>query len=186
MRKLSLLLCLALSFVACHRAAISETAVTGDIRITAPFTQPSGQNGQLYLSNGRLRVEFGPWVTVYIVSERKGWQWFPHLKQYVDIGEKQVSTYMPRLSNGSPCPNSQSPARCQMFARENVGGRQATRWLLVNQHGEPAHLWTDDQLGIALRWEIEEVTYEVSDIYETKIVDKMFELPAGYTKATLP
>jgi hypothetical protein len=69
-----------------------------------------------------------------------------------------------------------------MVVREQLGGRQATKWLLVNQHGEPVYLWTDDQLGIALRWEIENVTYEVTGIHETDATEKMFEVPAGYTE----
>lgn len=122
-------------------------------------------------------------VTVYIVDQKKGWEMFSQSKQYVVIGEKQVSTYLPALTDGSPCPNSLRPTQCKMLAKENVRGRQATKWLLVNQHGEPVHLWTDDQLGIALRWEIENVTYEVSGVHETNVADNMFELPGGYAQA---
>ena len=122
-------------------------------------------------------------VTVYIASQQKGWQLFPEAKLYLDIGEKQVSTFLPRLTNGSPCPNTQHPADCKMLVKESMGGRQATKWLLINQHGEPVYVWTDNELGIALRWEIENVTYEVSGIHETTVSDSMFELPSGYTPA---
>jgi hypothetical protein len=108
---------------------------------------------------------------------------FPDSKEYVDVEEKQVSTYLPPLTNGSPCPKSDHPLECKMLAKETLGGRQGTKWLLVNQHGEPVYLWTDDQLGIALRWEIENVTYEVSGVHEAKIADNMFRLPDGYTQA---
>jgi hypothetical protein len=83
-------------------------------------------------------------VTVYLANEQRGWLMFPEMRQYVDIGEKQVSTYLPHLTNRSPCPNSERPKECSMLGRESVGGRQATKWQLVNQHGEPVYLWTDD------------------------------------------
>jgi hypothetical protein len=184
MRKVSFLIwSLALPFGSCRKPATPGAAFAADFRMTTPFTQPAVHEGQLYLSNGRLRAEFGSLVTVYIVSQHKGWQMFPDLKQYLDVGEKQVSTYLPPLTNGSPCPKSERPADCKMLRKEVLGGRQSTKWLLVNQHGEPVYLWTDDQLGIALRWEIENTTYEVSGIREAKIADDMFSLPAGYSQA---
>jgi hypothetical protein len=67
-----------------------------------------------------------------------------------------------------------------MLGKEIVGGRQANKWSRVNQRGEPVYLWTDDQLGIALRLEIENVTYEVSGIRQRKIANSMFELPGDY------
>jgi hypothetical protein len=183
MYKLTFLLFLSLQVVGCRNSATSEAAFTGNIRMTTPFTQPSVHDGRLYLSNGRLRVELGALVLVYIVSKHSGWEMFPQLKQYIDIGEKQVSTYLPPLINGSPCPHSDRPAECRMLGKYTVGGRQATKWSAVNQHGEPVYLWTDDQLGIALRLEIENVMYEVSSIHQTKVANSMFELPAGYTQA---
>jgi hypothetical protein len=151
--------------------------------MVTPFAQPSVLDGHVFLSNGRLRVEFGPMVTVYLANEQRGWLMFPAMRQYVDIGEKQVSTYLPHLTNGSPCPNSERPNECGMLGRESVGGRQATKWRLVNQHGEPVYLWTDDQIGLALRWKIENVTYEVARIHETSVADNMFQLPGGYEQA---
>lgn len=179
-----LILLIVLPFGGCNkRRSAANAAFTGDVRIVAPFAQPSVNNGHIFLSNGRLRVELGPMVLVYIVKQGKGWEMFPQLKQYVEIGEKQISTYLPSLTNGSPCLNSERPAQCKMLRRESVSGRQATKWLLVNQHSVPVYLWTDDQIGIALRWQIENVTYEVSGIREGSVADKAFELPAGYTLA---
>jgi hypothetical protein len=34
--------------------------------------------GKLYLSKGRLRVDLGPMVDVYIVEKKKGWRMFPN------------------------------------------------------------------------------------------------------------
>jgi len=182
MRHFSLtLLLLILPLGSCKKD--SDSAFTGDLRMVTAFTQPSVQTGRLYLSKGRLRVDFGSMITIYITEQQKGWQIFPGLKQYVDIGEKQVSTFWPHLTNGSPCPSSQRPSECKLVAKENIGVRPATKWELVNQHNERIRLWTDDQIGVALRWEIGNVTYELSGIHETKVVDDFFELPAGYSKA---
>jgi hypothetical protein len=133
------------------------------------------------MSNGRLRVDLGVMTDVYIVAQKKGWRIFTAGKQYSYIGEKQVSMYLPPMSNGSPCPNSHIPMSCKMLAKENVDGRPATKWEAMNQHGERVFLWTDDELEVALRLEIENVTYELRNIREGRVPDSMFELPADYT-----
>jgi hypothetical protein len=108
---------------------------------------------------------------------------FPQLKQY--LGEKQVSTYLPQMTNGSPCPASVHPSECRMLGKENVDGRKATKWELVNQHGVHIYLWTDDQLEVAVRWHIENVTYDLTGIHEGSVPDSMFELPHGYAKTDM-
>lgn len=153
---------------------------TGDVRMVTPFTQPSVNNGKLYLSRGRLRVDMGPMTDIYIVAQKKGWRIFAAGKQYSNIGEKQVSTYMPPMTAGSPCPNADIPSACKMVDRENLDGRAATKWDVVSQHGEHVYLWTDDKLEVALRWEIENVTYELKNIHETELGGSMFELPPNY------
>ena len=184
MRKVGfLLLFLTPVFGGCTRKRDnSEREFTAKIRMVTPFTQPSVQTGKLYMSKGRLRVELGPMAIVYIVNQRRGWEMFPEGKEYFDIGEKQVSTYLPHLTNGSPCPNVELPPACKMLAKEDIQGRWSTKWELVNQHAERIYLWTDDQLGIAARWHIENVTYDLTEIHEGGVADNMFELPAGYTK----
>jgi hypothetical protein len=124
-------------------------------------------------------------AVVYIISQKKGWQMFPQLKQYLDIGEKQVSTYLPEMTNGSPCRASAAPSECKMVGKENINGRKATKWELVNQHGVHIYLWTDDQLKIAVRWHIENVTYDLTGIHEGSVPDSMFELPRGYAKTDM-
>jgi hypothetical protein len=119
---------------------------------------------------------------VYIIEQKKGWRMFPEIKQYFDIEEKQVSTYLPHMTNGSPCPAAEIPSACKMVEKENIGGRSATKWEIVNQHGVHVYLWTDDKLEVAVRWHIENVTYDLSGIHEGSFPDSMFELPAGYSK----
>ena len=161
----------------------SQPEFLASIHMVTPFVaERPFMDGTLYMSKGRLRVELGPMVDVYIVEEKKGWRMFPELKQYSDIGQKQVSTYLPPMTDGSPCPASEHPSACKMVGKENVNGRSATKWKLINQHGEHIYLfylWTDDQLGIAIRWHIENVTYDATGIREGTVPDSMFELPAG-------
>lgn len=188
MHKVILLFVLpALLLAGCNKKSPqSHPEFAADIRMVTPFvTDRPNMDGKLYMSKGRLRVELGPMALVYIVEQKKGWQMFPESKQYFDIGEKQVSTFLPPMANGSPCPASERPAECKMVGKENVDGRIATKWELVNQHGVHVYLWTDDQLEVAVRWHIENVTYDLTRIHEGSVPDSMFELPRGYTKTDM-
>jgi hypothetical protein len=185
MRKVVLLLVtLALLLAGCNRkSANSQPEFTADVRMVTPFvTDKPTRDGKLYMSKGRLRVELGPMADVYIVEQKKGWRMFLQAKQYLNIGEKQVSTYLPHMTNGSPCSTAELPSACKMVGKENIEGRSATKWELVNQPGVRIYLWTDDKLEVAVRWQIENVTYELTGIHEGAVADNMFELPPGYAK----
>ena len=188
MRKVVLLSLLpALLLAGCNkRAANSQPEFAADIRMVTPFvTDRPTMDGKLYMSKGRLRVELGPMAFIYIVEQKRGWQMFPESKQYFDIGEKQVRTFLPHMTNGSPCQTAETPSACKMVGKENIDGRTATKWELVNQHGVRIYLWTDDQLEIAVRWHIENVTYDLTGIHEGSVPDSMFELPRGYAKTDM-
>jgi hypothetical protein len=190
MRKAVVLFVLAALLLAgCNRKSVnSQPEFVADIRMVTPFvTDRPTTDGKLYMSKGRLRVELGPMVDVYIIEQKKGWRMFPESKQYSDIGEKQVSTYLPHMTNGSPCPAAELPSACKMVEKENIAGRSTTKWELVNQHGVRVYLWTDDKLEVAVRWHIENVTYDLTGIHEEAVPDSMFELPSGYAYSkTIP
>ena len=165
------------------KSANSQPEFAADIHMVTPFrTDKPTTDGKLYMSKGRLRVELGPMAFVYIVDQKRGWQMFPESKEYFDIGEKQVSTFLLHMTNGSPCPAAELPSACKMVGKENIDGRSATKWELVNQHGVHLYLWTDDQLEVPVRWHIENVTYDLTGIHESSVPDSMFELPPGYAK----
>ena len=187
MRKVVLLLVLPALLLSGNKKSVNPPSeFSADIQMITPFaTERPTRDGKLYMSNGRLRVDLGSMVDVYIVEQKKGWRMFPELKQYFDIGEKQVSTYLPQMTDGSPCPASERPSECRMVGKENVGGRSATKWELVNQHGVHVYLWTDDKLEVAVRWHIENVTYDLTGIHEGPVPDNMFELPPGYAKSDM-
>jgi hypothetical protein len=91
--------------------------------ITPWMTDTPITEGKLYLSKGRLRVDLGPMVDVYIVEKKKGWRMFPELREYGDIGEQQVSTFLWHMTNGSPCPAAEFPAACKMAGKESIDGQ---------------------------------------------------------------
>jgi hypothetical protein len=153
--------------------------------VTPSLTDRPTKDGKLYMSKGRLRVDLGPMTDVFIIEQKKGWRMFPESKLYFDIGAKQVSMYLPHMTKGSPCPTAELPSACKMAGRENIGGRSATEWELVNQHGVRVYLWTDDKLEVAVRWRIENATYDLTGIHEATVPDSMFEIPRGYTKADM-
>ena len=189
MRKAILLLFVlpVLLLAGCNKkSANSPPEFAADVHMLTPFvTDRPTMDGKLYMSKGRLRVELGPMTDVYIIEQKKGWRMFPDSKQYFDIGEKQVSTYLPHMTNGSPCPAAEHPSACKMVGKENIVGRSATKWELVNQHGVRIYLWTDDKLEVAVRWHIENVTYDLTGIHEDAIPDSMFDLPPGYAKTDM-
>jgi hypothetical protein len=161
-------------------------AITGDIRVVLPFKRT--EEGRLYLSDGKLRVESGGNTVVYIAKRSSGWRIFPKSKSYLNIGEPQVSTYLPHLTNGSPCPTAENPSQCRIIGKEKLFGRPATKWKLVTQEATCiAHLWTDDELHLALRWEIENslgtATYELKKIRNVSVTESMFQLPEGFAPA---
>jgi hypothetical protein len=186
MRKiiLSLLLILAASVAAGsdRKSMDSRPDITADIYLDATFApRPNVTNGKLYLSKGRLRVELGGMTDVYDAKQKRGWRMFPESKAYSDIGRKDVSFYLPQLTDGSPCPTVEVLSGCKTVAKENIEGRSATKWQLLNRHGSKVYLWTDDEQGIAVRYIIGDAIYEARNIREGAVANSMFELPSGYS-----
>ena len=164
----------------CNRKSTDQNGFTANVHVATPFA--GNKNGKLYLKKEHLRVDLGPMTDVYDISQKKGWRMFPDSKQYMNIGWKDVSTYLPTMVDGSPCLNADQPSACKMVNRQVVDGRSTTKWQTLNQRGEQVYLWTDDQLGIAVRWQIENVTYEATDIRGADIADTFFVLPSSYTE----
>ena len=180
MRTLTLLALIAVLTTACNKKSSAQgSGFTANVRIVTPFA--GTLNGKLYLSKRRLRVDLGQMSDVYDANQEKGWRILTDSKQYMNIGWKDVSTYMPPMTNGSPCSRSEQPSACKMVAKETINSRPTTKWELLNQHGEHVYLWTDDEAEIAVRWQIETVTYEATDVRAVAVPEGLFELPAGYT-----
>lgn len=159
----------------------SQNGVTANVEI---LNAPGGtMSGKLYLRNGHMRVDFGSMADVYDIGEKKGWRIFPDSKRYTKIGAKDVSTYAPEMTDGSPCAHAIQPAACKKIGSELIQGRPTTKWGALNQHGAQIYLWTDNQLGIAVRWQIESVSYQATGIRKsTDLSAALFQLPPGYTE----
>jgi hypothetical protein len=173
------LLCACLFAVGCKsHAAGPAIGLTADIHIKSPFA--GNIDGKLYLKNDHLHVDAGE-VMIFDLARGAGWAFFPNSNRYWDIDWKDVSTFLPRRENGSPCAHSDNPAHCRDVDKETIEGRSATKWEVVNNVGRRVYLWSDDETGIALRWQIETVTYTVDNIRSENLPDDLFALPSDYT-----
>jgi hypothetical protein len=181
MRTLTLLTLIVILTAACNKkSSVQSSGFTANVRIVTPIA--GTVNGKLYLSKRRLRVDLGPMSEVFDANQEKGWRTIQDSKQYMKIGWKDVSTYMPPMTNGSPCSRAEQPSACKMVGKETVNGRPATKWEFWNQRGKRFYLETDDEAEIAVRWQIENVTYEATDVRAAAVPESLFELPSGYTR----
>ena len=165
------------------RAADPRSDLTADIHIKTPFA--GNIDGKIYVKNDHLRVDAGE-VMVFDVVRGNGWAFFPETTRYWDIEWNDVSTFLPHRTNGSPCAYSDNPSSCKADGKEKIEGRSATKWELVNKAGRQVYLWSDDETGIALRWQIETVTYAVDNIKSATLPDSLFELPPDYSHVAKP
>jgi hypothetical protein len=181
MRTLILLTLIALVATACNKkSSLQSPGFTANVHIITPIA--GTVKGKLYLSKRRLRVDLGPMSYVFDANQEKGWRTLQDSKQYTNIGWKDISTYMPPMANGSPCSRAEQPSACKMVGKETMNGRPTTKWEFWNQRGDRFYLDTDDEAEIAVRWQVQNVTYEATDIRAATVPESLFELPSGYTR----
>ena len=139
------------------------------------------------MRDGRLRADWGGFADVFELKQRKGWRVIAAAHSYQEVGSKDLSTYAPEMTNGSPCPHAQGPAACRLVGSEVIQGRTANKWDLYNPNGSHVYYWTDAALEITLRMQIgDAASYEVRNLREYSVPNSMFELPAGYEKRDRP
>jgi hypothetical protein len=185
-RKL-VLLPLLLLLIGCNRNAGHATdSVTADVIMDARVATGNRLTGKLYLSNGRLRVDWGVFADVFDLKKRTGWRILESSKTYMDLADKDLSTFAPEMTNGALCPHTQVPSACKLVGKEEVNGRVSNKWDVWNPRGFHVYYWTDDKLAITLRCEIGETTYEAKNLRNAPLRDAIFELPAGYERADRP
>ncbi len=180
MKKNAALALLVLLAVACTRTgAAAEGSFTADAVMNVGFAPKL--TGKLYMSEGHLRIDWGVFADVFDLRQRKGWRIFPQ-HTYQDLADKDLSTYAPEMTNGSICPHANLPADCKLAGKEEMNGRMANKWDVLNPRGFHVYFWTDDKLQIALRCEIGEPVYNVTNLHEASVDKTMFELPTGYKR----
>ena len=186
MRRIIVLLLLLVSLVmGCHRKAAD--AFTADIVMDAHVPGAPRLTGKLYLGDGHLRADWGNVADVFDLRQRKGWRiLLPAAKTYMDLGSKDLSTYAPEMTNGSPCPHAEVPSACKMVGKEKIDGRMANKWDLWNPRGFHVYFWTDEALEVTLRSEIGDAIYEVKNLRGSPVSHAMFELPAGCERLERP
>jgi hypothetical protein len=168
---------------ACHRNKIGATdSVTADVTTDATVALGSKLSGKLYLSNGRLRIDWGEFADVFDLNKRTGWRILPYYKAYKELVDKDLSTFAPKLTNGSLCPYAQVPSDCRLVGKEKLNGRTTNKWDLWNPRGFHVYVWMDDTLPLAVRCDIGETRYEVKNLRKVAVSDSLFEIPAGYQR----
>lgn len=171
----------------CNRNQIhAGDSVTADVTTDASAAIGSKLSGKLYLSNGRLRIDWGGFAEVFDLTKRTGWRVLASFRTYQDLVDKDLSTYAPEMTNGSLCPYSQVPSACKLIGKEEVNGRVANKWDLWNPRGFHVYFWTDDKLPITIRCDIGETRYEVKNLRKATLSNALFELPAGYQRVDRP
>ena len=186
-RETLVLLPVLLLLAGCNRNNIhAGDSVTADVTTDASAALGSKLTGKLYLSNGRLRIDWGEFADVFDLAKRTGWRIPAFSKVYVNLSDKDLSTYAPQITNGSLCPYAQVPSMCKLVGRQEVNGRIANKWDVWNPRGFHVYFWTDDALPITLRCDIGETRYEVKNLRKATLNSSMFELPAGYERVEKP
>jgi hypothetical protein len=169
--------------IGCNRNPVhASDSVMADATMDVRAATGNRLVGKLYLSNGRLRIDWGVFAEIFDLNKRTGWRIFDSSKIYMDLADKDLSTYAPEMTNGSLCPHTQVPSACKFVGKEEMNGRAADKWDVWNPRGFHVYYWTDDKLAITLRCEIGATTYEVKNLRSAPFRDTMFELPAGYER----
>jgi len=167
----------------CNRNEIHiGDSVMADVTTDASVAIGSKLSGKLYLSNGRLRVDWGEFADVFDLTKRTGWRVIASSKTYRDLADKDLSTYAPQVTNGSICPYAQVPSACKLVGKEKVNGRVVNKWDIWNPRGFHVYFWTDETLPITVRCDIGETRYEAKNLRKATFSDALFELPTGYQR----
>jgi hypothetical protein len=119
---------------------------------------------------------------VFDLTQRIGWRIDPGMQSYAEIVDKDLSTYAPEMTNGSICPHANVPSACKFVGKEEMNGRTANKWDLLNSHGFHVYFWTDDKLEVTLRCDIGNTIYNVTNLRKAAVDKTVFEIPSGYKR----
>jgi hypothetical protein len=175
-------LCLVL-VLACNRTdANAKGSFTADAVMDGGFRGSPRLTGKLYVRDRHVRIDWGVFADVFDLGQRKGWRIQSATHTYADLADKDLSTYAPEMTEGSICPSANLPSACKLVGKEEINGRTANKWDVLNPHGFHVYFWTDDKLEVALRCDIGAPVYNVTNLRETAVDKTVFELPSGYKR----
>jgi hypothetical protein len=114
--------------LACTRTGADATnSFVADAVMNGGFPGSPNLSGEVYLSDGHLRVDWGLFADVFDLSQRKGWRIMPRTHTYEDLADKDLSTYAPEMTGGSICPHANLPSACKLVGKEEMNGRRANK-----------------------------------------------------------
>ena len=169
--------------LACNRTgADAKGSFTADAVMDDGFPGSPRLTGKLYLSDRRLRINWGPFADVFDLTQRKGWRIEADTHTYAELADKDLTTYAPEMTNGSICPHANLPSACKLVGKEEMNGRTASKWDLLNPHGfHVIHGHSDvtpqGDLQLVVDPEI-----NVTNLREVAVDKTLFELPSGYKR----
>ncbi|MEO5362205.1 MAG: DUF4412 domain-containing protein [Magnetococcus sp. DMHC-8] len=158
---------------------------------TAHSVSPS--NGMMYVGREGIRTEITqndqPVWMIFKPASKVVWTIFPKQQTYMErVGLALEWPPLPEDEH-SPCRNKKF--HCKKLGLKTVNDRSVMHWTIsmVGDKGESpyAQLWVDPRLNIAIRETYADgLTVEMHRIREGAQSAQLFELPAGFTKVTLP
>jgi hypothetical protein len=169
--------------LACNRTgADAKATFTADAVMDGGFPGSPRLTGELYVRDRQVRIDWGPFADVFDLGARKGWRIQAERHAYADLKDKDLSTYAPEMTDGSICPHANLPSACKLVGKEEMNGRMANKWDVLNPRGFHVYFWTDDKLEIALRCDIGATVYNVTNLREATVDKTVFELPSEYRR----
>src|SRR5579862_2350023 len=84
----------------CNRSGSdARGSFSADDAMNGGFAGSPSLQGQLYLSDGHLRIDWGLFADVFDLRQRKGWRIAPEAHTYQDLADKDLSTYAPKTTD---------------------------------------------------------------------------------------
>ena len=201
MKRVTVVLCLACFLVGLMAFATSQA------RPAAPFATTQGfsgdvtgvqdgrpTSGKIYFMGEKFRMEqkLENELIIFIMDRNKKTVWLlnPADKTYVelDLNTPGVTDSMPFPDEtGKPCASLQATS-CTRMGQETVNGRQCERWELTStSDGDTIKttVWLDPTLRAPIRWQTDAgERYDFTKIQVGAQPDSLFQVPAGYKKAS--
>ncbi len=140
--------------------------------------------GKFFAGSEGVRLESTDgeqYIMIVNFAESVSWTFLVEEKMYYEmpLTPQDIEMYT------SPCEDEDTVSKT-MVGRETLQGRDVEKWHCVMQDGDMEKVWFDPRLKTLIRSESEGNIFELSNIREGRVSSDLFQLPAGYTKITLP
>ena len=115
----------------------------------------------------------------------------PQQRQYVENKEAQIPgqgvTFFQAKDVEDACANWQrvshgEKGKCHKVGHDTVNGRDAVKYEVSLEKGNPSPVWIDVKLHFPVKWQNSVSSGELKNIQEGPQPAPLFEIPAGYVK----